>query len=90
MAKFYCEHCGNEYSSVGALTSNSCSRHPDGPGKGRHELYEGALKAKYTCKYCGNTYGSIAALTSNTCGRHPAGPGKGRHAPGIVMGVESC
>lgn len=83
MSKFYCEYCGNSYSSVQSLTGSTCSRHPDGSGKGRHKLYEGSEKAQYTCKFCGNKYSSIASLTGATCSRHPAGSGKGRHAPAM-------
>lgn len=36
MANFYCEYCGNKFSSVSSLTSGHCVRHPDGPNKGRH------------------------------------------------------
>ncbi|WP_272897863.1 hypothetical protein [Brachyspira catarrhinii] len=36
MANFYCEYCGQKYSSVASLTSNNCSRHPDGSYKGKH------------------------------------------------------
>ncbi|CCY74040.1 putative uncharacterized protein [Brachyspira sp. CAG:700] len=33
---YYCEYCGQKYSDVRSLTANSCSRHPDGPNKGKH------------------------------------------------------
>ena len=56
MANFYCEYCGSKYSSVSSLTSCSCFRHPDGPNKGKHKLYEGSEKAQYVCKYCGSKY----------------------------------
>ena len=36
MANFYYEYCGQKYSSVSSLTGSSCSRHPNGPGKGKH------------------------------------------------------
>lgn len=36
MANYYCEYCGQKYSDVRNLTANSCSRHPDGPNKGKH------------------------------------------------------
>lgn len=83
MAKFYCKYCGNAYSSVQSLTSTTCSRHPDGVGKGRHALYEGDEAPEYTCKYCGKRASTIASLTSQMCPRHPDGNGKGRHSPAL-------
>lgn len=83
MANFYCEYCGQKFSSVSSLTSGFCLRHPDGPHKGRHKLYEGSEKSKYTCKYCGQSFNSISSLTSGYCLRHPNGPHKGRHAPAL-------
>lgn len=80
---FYCKYCGNQSSSVSSLTSMSCSRHPNGAGKGKHVLYEGSEKPKYTCKYCGNQSGSISSLTSMSCSRHPDGAGKGKHEPAM-------
>jgi len=81
MAYFYCEYCGAKYTSVSSLTAVSCTRHPNGPGKGKHKLYEGSEKTRYTCKYCGQSYSSISALTGTSCTRHPNGSGKGKHAP---------
>ena len=47
---FYCKYCGHKASSVASLTASMCIRHPDGPHKGRHALYEGSEKEKYdTC-----------------------------------------
>ena len=83
MANFYCEYCGQKYSSVSNLTGSSCSRHPNGHGKGKHKLYEGAEKSQYVCKYCGQKYSSISSLTGSSCSRHPNGPGKGKHAPAL-------
>ena len=83
MANFYCEYCGQKYSSVSSLTANSCPKHPNGFGKGKHKLYEGAEKSQYTCKYCGQNYPSIQALTSVSCARHPSGSYKGKHAPAL-------
>ena len=83
MAKFYCKYCGNAFSSVQSLTGNTCPRHPDGVGKGRHALYEGDEAPEYTCKYCGKRAGTIASLTSQMCPRHPDGNGKGRHSPSL-------
>ncbi len=80
---YNCKHCGREYSSVASLASNSCARHPDGPNKGKHALYEGGEKDKYTCKNCGREYSSISALTANTCARHPDGSNKGKHQPAL-------
>lgn len=83
MANFYCEHCGQKFSSVSSLTSNSCGKHPNGSHKGKHKLYEGSEKPKYTCKYCGQQFSSIQSLTSNSCGKHPNGSHKGKHAPAL-------
>ena len=83
MANFYCEYCGQKYSNVTSLTANSCSRHPNGNGKGKHKLYEGSEKSKYTCKYCGQSYSTLTSLTVNSCSRHPNGNGKGKHAPAL-------
>jgi len=83
MAKFYCEYCGMEYSSVRTLTSCACSRHPLGSNKGKHKLYEGSEKSKYTCKYCGIQYSSIRTMTSCSCSRHPDGANKGKHSPAL-------
>ena len=76
---FYCKYCGHKTTSVNSLTASLCQRHPNGPGKGRHALYEGGEKAGYVCKYCGLKSTSIASLTSSKCQRHPSGPAKGRH-----------
>ncbi len=83
MANYYCEYCGQKFSSVTTLTANTCSRHPNGPAKGKHKLYEGGEKSKYTCKYCGKQFTSLAILTANTCARHPNGSHKGKHAPAL-------
>ena len=83
MANYYCKNCGRKFSNVRTLTSLSCPRHPDGPSKGKHELYEGDEKSTYTCKYCGKTFSSIAVLTSLSCPRHPDGPSKGKHSPAL-------
>jgi ribosomal protein L37E len=78
---FFCEYCGYKSYSVASLTSGSCSRHPAGPNKGNHALYEGSEKAKYTCKYCGYQSYSISSLTGGSCIRHPSGANKGHHSP---------
>lgn len=83
MAKFYCEYCGIDRSSVSSLTGSSCGRHPLGSNKGKHKLYEGAEKKQYTCKYCGTNRTSISSLTGSSCGRHPDGSNKGKHAPAL-------
>ncbi len=80
---YYCEYCGQKFSSVSSLTSGRCQRHPDGAFKGRHKLYEGAEKDKYTCKYCGAQSSSLSSLTSGYCQRHPNGYFKGRHVPAL-------
>lgn len=81
MGKFYCEYCGTDRSSVASLTASSCHRHPLGPNKGRHKLYEGSEKSKYTCKYCGTDRSSLSSLTASSCHRHPDGANKGKHSP---------
>ena len=78
---YYCKYCGHKTTSVNSLTASLCQRHPDGPAKGRHALYEGGEKTTYVCKYCGLKSTSIASLTSSKCQRHPSGPAKGRHEP---------
>jgi DNA-directed RNA polymerase subunit RPC12/RpoP len=65
MANYYCEYCGTKYSSVTLLTGSSCHRHPNGPNKGKHKLYEGSEKRTYTCKYCGTAYSSLTSLTGS-------------------------
>jgi len=83
MANFYCEYCGQKFSSVSSLTASSCFRHPNGAAKGKHKLYEGSEKSKYTCKYCGQNFSSLQSLTASSCFRHPNGPAKGKHAPAL-------
>lgn len=83
MANFYCEYCGTKASSVSSLTASSCSRHPNGPAKGKHKLYEGSEKSKYTCKYCGTSASSISSMTASSCSRHPNGSSKGKHSPAL-------
>ena len=80
---YACKYCGHKAASVGSLTGSACMRHPDGPGKGRHALYEGSEKDAYTCKWCGKRAPDIASLTSSKCQRHPAGPAAGRHEPAL-------
>ena len=81
MAKFFCEYCGREFTTVTGLTSGTCSRHPGGMNKGRHKLYEGSEKSQYTCKYCGRTFSSIVTMTGSICSRNPNG--RGPHAPAL-------
>lgn len=80
---FFCKNCGMKFSSVQSLTSSPCQRHPSGPGRGRHELYEGLEKSCYTCKYCGKMSRDLRSLTSSRCRRHPKGPAKGNHSPAL-------
>ena len=80
---FYCRYCGTHASSVSSLTSSSCYRHPNGPNKGKHVLYEGSEKSQYTCKYCGTHSSSLSSLTSSSCYRHPDGANKGKHEPAL-------
>ncbi len=81
MPKFYCEYCGQAFTSVQVLTAGNCPRHPNGWSKGKHKLYEGSEKSKYTCKYCGQQFSSLQVLTAGDCSRHPNGWCKGKHAP---------
>ena len=83
MPKFYCEYCGQSYNDVRVLTAQNCPRHPLGPNKGKHKLYEGAEKSEYTCKYCGARYRDLRVLTAQNCPRHPLGPNKGKHSPAL-------
>ena len=82
-AAFYCKYCGHKATTVASLTSAMCIRHPNGPHKGRHALYEGSAKEKYTCKHCGMQFTSIASLTAAKCIRHPSGSHKGNHEPAL-------
>lgn len=83
MPNFYCEYCGTSFTNVRTLTACSCFRHPDGPNKGKHKLYEGSEKSKYTCKYCGVQFSNLRTLTACSCHRHPLGPNKGKHSPAL-------
>ena len=80
---FYCKYCGHKASSVSSLTASLCMRHHNGPGKGKHALYEGSEKEQYMCKYCGRKATSISSLTASKCNRHPNGPAKGNHEPAL-------
>ncbi len=79
MSNYYCKHCGSKYSSIASLTASSCLRHPSGPNKGKHTLYEGSEKSRYECKFCGTGYSSLTSLTTSSCNRHPLGANKGKH-----------
>ena len=83
MQHYYCKYCGYKTTSIQTLTASMCQRHPAGPGKGRHALYEGGEKDVYFCKFCGYKSSSIQTLTASKCQRHPDGPLKGRHAPAL-------
>lgn len=80
---YQCEYCGHAASTIQSLTGSTCQRHPAGPGRGKHKLYEGPVASRYACKYCGQSYSSLQSLTGSTCQRHPDGPGRGRHAPAL-------
>jgi len=81
MADFYCKHCGFQSPNASNVTASYCPKHPFGPNKGKHALYEGSEKAEYTCVNCRSTAPSIAGLTANRCSKHPKGENKGRHEP---------
>ena len=34
---YYYQYCGIKNSSIASLTASSCTRHPAGPNKGKHE-----------------------------------------------------
>jgi len=80
---YYCAYCGYKASSVRALTTSKCMRHPDGALKGVHVLYEGAEKEEYVCRHCGCKASSLRALTAGKCMRHPKGAFKGCHSPAL-------
>jgi hypothetical protein len=75
----YCKYCGAKAASISSLTAATCQRHPNGPYKGRHALYEGAEKSKYECKNCGASAPTLSSLTAATCQHHPLGAYKGKH-----------
>lgn len=81
--KFYCKYCGTNATSVSNLTLTSCPRHPNGPHKGKHVLYEGSEKSQYTCRYCGTHASSISNLVVPSCPRHPNGNHRGHHEPAL-------
>ena len=83
MPNFYCGYCGHKFNNVRSLTSCSYPRHPDGPSKGKHKLYEGTEKDEYTCKYCGHKFNNLFTMTGCSCPRHPDGPSKGKHSPAL-------
>jgi predicted nucleic acid-binding Zn ribbon protein len=83
MPTHLCEYCGTKFSSVVNLTSSPCFRHPLGPNKGKHKLFEGGEKPLYVCKYCGTDNTGLANLTSMPCYRHPSGSNKGKHVPAL-------
>lgn len=68
MADFYCKWCGSKSSSVVSLTSNPCSKNPEGK---KHALYEGSEKTQYTCKFCGSKAPNIYTLCFNPCSKSP-------------------
>jgi hypothetical protein len=81
--RVYCKNCGVSAKTIDSLTSTLCARHPDGPRKGNHELYEGSGKSRYYCKNCGTSAKTIALLTASACNKHPKGSLKGKHEPAL-------
>ena len=77
MAKFYCQCCGIDRSSVSSLTGGECRKNPNGK---YHVLYEGIEKSRYTCKYCGIDRGSMNSLTGGECRKNPNGD---NHIPAL-------
>ena len=80
---YYCEYCGHKFPTVQLLTSGTCPRHPNGPNKGNHKLYEGTEKKEYTCKYCGHHFSSIMQMVGATCPKSPKGSNRGMHVPAL-------
>lgn len=79
MTKFYCEYCGQSYSTVRLLAESICPKNPNG---GRnHKLYEGSEKSKYTCKYCGHQYSTLRLMAQSICPKNPEG--KKNHSPAL-------
>ena len=83
MSNYYCEHCGQPFINVKALTAGNCTRHPNGLNKGKHALYKGSEKSSYMCKFCGQSFPTISSMTAGHCQRHPDGNMKGRHSPAL-------
>ena len=83
MPNVFCAYCGYKTTSVSVLTNLLCPRHPNGPNKGKHILYEGKEKTQYVCKYCGFKTNAISSLTNLLCPRHPNGTNKGKHSPAL-------
>ena len=75
----YCKYCGTSARDARSLLMNSCPKHPNGPGRGKHALYEGGERNEYVCMYCGTKSRHLSTLLSNSCFRHPDGPGRGKH-----------
>ena len=79
---YYCKYCGKSRVNKSDLIYEKCGKHPNGFGKGTHEIYGGSTpKSYYTCKWCGRTSASIDSLTDLWCRKHPNGNGKGRCEP---------
>lgn len=76
--RYYCELCGEEFSSPNALLNNRCLRNKVGSTIGHHVLYEGGEKSIYTCRYCGMQFSSIKNMVFNSCLRREFGE---KHAP---------
>mgnify|MGYP007124180320 FL=1 len=83
MGNYYCENCGAKDTNIHHLTSGACQKHPNGPLKGNHKLYEGSEKTKYFCKYCGASDPNMHHLTTGLCQKHPKGALKGYHSPAL-------
>lgn len=80
---YYCKYCGHSAQNLPTLVNNYCQRHPSGPNKGKHALYEGSEKSRYECKHCGTGAANLLTLTGNVCKNHPSGPNKGPHEPAL-------
>lgn len=35
--EYLCKYCGRKFSSISSMVSSTCTRHPEGTHKGRHE-----------------------------------------------------
>ena len=82
---YYCENCGVKSDDPRSLLSSSCFESPNGPGKGKHVLYQGNEKSEYRCKFCGNKFTNLRTLCTTSCFKNPniSGKGYGHHKPAL-------
>ena len=75
----YCKYCGTSARDARTLLNGWCPKHPSGPSKGKHALYEGGERSEYVCVYCGTKNRSLSSLLNGWCPKHPDGPSRGKH-----------